>query len=135
MSQGEGRLAQGDAITHFRVSIAREERFAEFYTGEGADGRLHHASGQPGESFCRQIFCQTHARRVIHGGQHVGGQSLDLGGDASNGLARLFQPRIGMKDDAAQCHDRDLGQALALRNKSASSTLIEVQACNSSSVL
>jgi hypothetical protein len=51
MSQGEGRLEQGDAITHFRVSIAKEERFAEFYTGEGADGRLHDASGQPGYRF------------------------------------------------------------------------------------
>ena len=62
MSQGEGRLAQGDAITHFRVSIAKEERFAEFYTGEGG---LHHTSGQRGVSFCRQIFCQTHARRGV----------------------------------------------------------------------
>ncbi|MGS4681528.1 hypothetical protein ACKURH_20415 [Enterobacter soli] len=65
MSQGEGRLEQGDAITHFRVSIAKEERFAEFYTGEGADGRLHDVSGQPGVSFCRQVFCQTHAQRSV----------------------------------------------------------------------
>jgi hypothetical protein len=26
---------------------------------------LHDASGQPGVSFCRQVFCQTHAQRSV----------------------------------------------------------------------
>ncbi|UWM64758.1 hypothetical protein [Enterobacter sp. CP102] len=110
MSQGEGRLAQGDAITHFRVSIAKEERFAEFYTGEGADGRLHDASGQPGESFCRQIFSQTHARRGVDPSQamplnHIT-QSDDSGIVSFSGFRALpFHVQRWMGVDLVAPHD------------------------------
>ena len=65
MSQGDRLLAQGEALTRFRVSVAKEERFAEFYTGELFDKGIRHASGPQDRSFCRRVFCHTHAQRVV----------------------------------------------------------------------
>ena len=65
MSQDDRLLAQGEALTRFRVSVAKEERFAEFYTGELFDEGIRHASGPQDRSFCRRVFCHTHAQRVV----------------------------------------------------------------------
>lgn len=51
-------LTQGEALGRFQVSAAKAERFAEFYTGEGADPAN-------GESFCRQVFRRSHAGRAV----------------------------------------------------------------------
>lgn len=51
-------LTQGEALDRFQVSAAKVERFAEFYTGEGADSAN-------GESFCRQVFRRSHAGRAV----------------------------------------------------------------------
>lgn len=51
-------LTQGGALMRFQVSAAKAERFAEFYTGEGAEPESR-------ESFCRQIFLRSLAGRTI----------------------------------------------------------------------
>jgi hypothetical protein len=51
-------LTQGEALGRFQVSAAKAERFAEFYTGEGADPASH-------DSFCRQVFRRSHAERAV----------------------------------------------------------------------
>lgn len=51
-------FTQGEALGRFQVSAAKAERFAEFYTGEGADPASR-------ESFCRQVFRRSHAGRAV----------------------------------------------------------------------
>lgn len=58
MSQGDWKVVQGDALTRFLFSAAKTERFAEFYTGEGADPATS-------ESFCRDVFRQNLAQRAV----------------------------------------------------------------------
>lgn len=65
MFQGERQLTQGGALTRFRVSAAKEERFAEFYTGEVFDERIRHARKAQEVSFCRRIFQHRYAGRGI----------------------------------------------------------------------
>lgn len=69
MSQGDWQLAQGEALTRFLFSAAKMDRFAEFYTGEAVDPAIDYhfrnGSGPAGDSFCRRVFRQTHARRVV----------------------------------------------------------------------
>lgn len=65
MFQGERQLTQGGALTRFRVSAAKEERFAEFYTGEVFDERIRHARRAQDMSFCRRIFQHRYAGRGI----------------------------------------------------------------------
>lgn len=55
-------LTQGEALMRFQVSAAKAERFAEFYTGEGADPVSR-------ESFCRQVFRRSHAERAVNPAQ------------------------------------------------------------------
>ena len=45
---------------------------------------------------------QAHARRGIHGGQHLVGQGFDLGRDPAHGGAELLQPGIGKQKDGAR---------------------------------
>ncbi|MDY1037155.1 hypothetical protein [Lelliottia sp. CFBP8978] len=69
MSQGDWQLSQGDALTRFLFSEAKEARFAEFYTGEAGDPTIDYhfrnGSGPQEDAFCRRVFRQTHALRVV----------------------------------------------------------------------
>lgn len=69
MSQGDWQLTQGEALTRFLFSAAKATRFAEFYTGEVADPAIDYqfrnGAGPQGESFCRRLFRQTQAQRVV----------------------------------------------------------------------
>lgn len=47
------------------VSAAKEERFAEFYTGEVFDERIRHTRRAQDMSFCRRIFQHRYAGRGI----------------------------------------------------------------------
>ncbi|MCS2165250.1 hypothetical protein [Scandinavium manionii] len=69
MSQGDWQLSQGEALTRFLCSQAKEERFAEFYTGDagepGIDYQFRNGSGPKEDAFCRRVFRQTHALRTV----------------------------------------------------------------------
>ena len=69
MSQGDWQLSQGDALTRFRFSAAKAERFAEFYTGDATDPTIDYlfrnGAGPKEASFCRRVFRDTHARRTV----------------------------------------------------------------------
>jgi len=58
MSQSEQQLTQGDAIRRFLFSAIKKARFAEFYTGEGAEAGEESA-------FCRRTFYRTMALREV----------------------------------------------------------------------
>ena len=62
------------------------------------DDTAHHADLRRGK---------THAGRVIHGFQHVGGKRAKFRRDVSHGLTRLFQARVGVDQDGAD-HVLDL---------------------------
>lgn len=63
------RLEAGEALTRFTVSLAHNERFAEFFTGEAVDAAMDYqfanGKGPVQESFCRRIFRRDAAQRTV----------------------------------------------------------------------
>ncbi|WP_299999058.1 hypothetical protein [uncultured Cedecea sp.] len=84
MSQGDWQLAQGEALTRFLFSAATMQRFAEFYTGEitdpAIDYHFRNGAGPQNESFCRRVFRQTHALRIIEPTQAPACEEMTLPG-------------------------------------------------------
>ncbi len=69
MKLGSWVLEPNSALTRFCVSAPREERFAEFFTGETMDMtmdyRFQNGGGPKEDAFCRQIFRQQMAERTV----------------------------------------------------------------------
>lgn len=85
MSQGDWQLAQGEALTRFLFSAAHMQRFAEFYTGETLDPvidyHFRNGAGPKEESFCRRLFRQTLAQRVVDPALAPACEEMTLPGD------------------------------------------------------
>lgn len=69
MSQGEGQLKQGQALTRFLFSEEKAERFGEFYTGEPSDPQINYqfrnGAGPEQDSFIRRVFLETQSQRNV----------------------------------------------------------------------
>lgn len=88
MSQGDWQLKQGEALTRFLFSAAKEERFAEFYTGEAIDPEIDYhfrnGCGPKAEAFCRRVFRQTHARRAVDPAQALPCREVTFSGESDS---------------------------------------------------
>lgn len=86
MSLGNWELKPGEALTRFCVSASREERFAEFFTGEAMDMTMDYhfqnGAGPSEETFCRQIFRQQMAERYVDPSQALPRSQVTFAGES-----------------------------------------------------